>query len=127
MEKPSVKTLAEREGWDRMLASHPKRKRKTHMPRDRMLQFFAYGHLRDDLKEISRPFGDLAESLCVVLPSNPERTVMLRHLLEAKDCAVRAFLYKEPEAETADHERIKHSNSPEAQASAKRIADKPAG
>ena len=29
------------------------------------------------------------------LPSNPERTVALRKLLEAKDCAVRALLFKE--------------------------------
>jgi hypothetical protein len=29
------------------------------------------------------------------LPANPERTVALRKLLEAKDCAVRAVLYVE--------------------------------
>lgn len=62
---------------------------------DRMLQFFVYDHLRDDLKAISKPFGDLAQQIVDTLPSNPERTVALRKLLEAKDCAVRAFLYKD--------------------------------
>ena len=61
---------------------------------DRMLQFFAYDHLREELKAVSKPFGDLAHNLVDTLPSNPERTVALRKLLEAKDCAVRAFLDK---------------------------------
>lgn len=63
---------------------------------DRMLQFFAYAHLtREDLKATSKPFGDLAQHIVDTLPFNPERTVALRKLLEAKDCAVRALLYKE--------------------------------
>lgn len=65
---------------------------------DRMLQFFAYEHLPAHLQAISKPFGDLARQLVVDLPSNAERTAGLRKLLEAKDCAVRAFLYKEPTA-----------------------------
>lgn len=63
---------------------------------DRLMQFFAYAHLPAHLQEISKPFGDLAEQIVSTLPSNPERTVALRKLLEAKDCAVRAKLYKEP-------------------------------
>lgn len=63
--------------------------------RDRMLQFFAYAHLPEHLKEASRPFCVLAERIVETLPSNPERTVALRKLLEAKDCAVRALLFKE--------------------------------
>lgn len=59
-----------------------------------MLQFFEYAHLRNDLKEISKPFGDLARQIVKILPRNPERTVALRKLLEAKDCAVRSWLYK---------------------------------
>lgn len=62
---------------------------------DRMLQFFAYEHLPPHLSEISRPFAELAHSIVATLPSNPQRTVALRKLLEAKDCAVRAKLYKE--------------------------------
>jgi len=61
---------------------------------DPMLQFFAWSHLPPKLAEVSRPFGVLAESIVNTLPRNPERTVALRKLLEAKDCAVRALLYK---------------------------------
>jgi hypothetical protein len=62
---------------------------------DRMLQFFVYAHLPDHLQEISKPFGDLATHIVETLPSNPERTAGLRKLLEAKDCIVRAKLYKD--------------------------------
>ncbi len=61
---------------------------------DPMMQFFAYAHLPAHLQDISKPFGDLAQHIVDTLPSNPERTVALRKLLEAKDCAVRAKLYK---------------------------------
>lgn len=58
-----------------------------------LLQFFAFEHLPPHLQEISRPFGELA-NLIMTLPRNPERTVALRKLLEAKDCAVRAKVAK---------------------------------
>ncbi len=66
------------------------------MPQDRMLQFFEYTHLPEHLQEISKPFGEMAKQIVETLPSNAERTVGLRKLLEAKDCIVRAKLYKEP-------------------------------
>jgi hypothetical protein len=59
-----------------------------------MLQFFAYEHLPPQLQTVSRPFGELARLMVQDLPRNPERTAALRKLLEAKDCAVRALLYK---------------------------------
>jgi hypothetical protein len=59
-----------------------------------LLQFFAYEHLPEHLQEHSKPFGDLARRLVETLPRNPERTMALRKLLEAKDCAVRAKLFK---------------------------------
>lgn len=62
---------------------------------DRMMQFFAYAHLPAHLQEISKPFGELAEQIVATLPANAERTAGLRKLLEAKDCIVRAKLYKE--------------------------------
>lgn len=62
---------------------------------DRLLQFFAYEHLPEHLQAASKPFADLAHIIVNTLPSNPERTVALRKLLEAKDCAVRALLFKE--------------------------------
>jgi hypothetical protein len=46
------------------------------------------------LREASRPFGHLARLIVTTVPRNPERTVALRKLLEAKDCAVRAVLLK---------------------------------
>jgi hypothetical protein len=61
---------------------------------DRMLQFFAHAHLPAHLQEVSKPFGDLAQQIVDTLPANPERTAGLRKLLEAKDCAVRALLFK---------------------------------
>jgi hypothetical protein len=62
---------------------------------DQLMQFFAFGHLPPKLQEISAPFGTLANLIVQTLPRNPERTVALRKLLEAKDCAVRAALWRE--------------------------------
>ena len=59
-----------------------------------ILQFFAYEHLPAHLQEVSAPFGDLANAIVKILPRNPERTVALRKLLESKDAAVRARLFK---------------------------------
>jgi hypothetical protein len=61
-----------------------------------LLQFFAWEHLPPHLQEVSKPFGELAQKL-LELPDNPERTTALRKLLEAKDCAVRAQLFKRAE------------------------------
>ena len=60
-----------------------------------IMQFFQYAHLPEVLQSISKPFGELAQVLVDTLPRNPERTVALRKLLEAKDAAVRAKLFKE--------------------------------
>ncbi|AEI66957.1 hypothetical protein [Corallococcus macrosporus] len=60
--------------------------------REHIMQFFAYGHLPPKLQLVSAPFGDLALKLHAEVPRNPERTVALRKLLEAKDAAVRAVL-----------------------------------
>jgi len=59
------------------------------------MQFFAYSHLPAHLQEMSRPFGDLAEEMVKTLPPSPELSAGLRKLLEAKDCFVRAKLFKE--------------------------------
>lgn len=78
----------------------------TTAPVEHILQFFTYEHLPSHLQEVSRPFCELAHrivegedcgetSLAVPpLPRNPERTVALRKLLEAKDAAVRALVAK---------------------------------
>jgi hypothetical protein len=64
--------------------------------KDYLMQFFAYEHLPAHLQTISKPFGELAKQIVETLPSNPERTTALRKLLEAKDCSVRAQLFKMP-------------------------------
>ncbi len=64
------------------------------MYEEKMLQFFKYEHLPAHLQAVSKPFGDLAESMVATLPQNAERTSALRKLLESKDCAVRALLFK---------------------------------
>lgn len=58
-----------------------------------VLQFFAFAHLPPHLQEVSKPFCELAEKIADG-PSNAEATVALRKLLEAKDAAVRAVLFK---------------------------------
>lgn len=63
---------------------------------DRMLQFFQWTHLpTPELRAASEPFSALAERIVAEYPQNPERTVCLRKLLEAKDAAVRSRLYTE--------------------------------
>lgn len=75
---------------------------------EHILQFFAYDHLPWELGNVARPFCELAHAIVkgdnveesgtvtmgAALPRNPERTVALRKLLEAKDAAVRAFIAK---------------------------------
>ena len=63
---------------------------------DRMLQFFRVDHLPGPLRDASAPFCELARKVVAEYPSNPERTVALRKLLEAKDAAVRSLVYVEP-------------------------------
>ena len=59
---------------------------------EHILQFFATSHLPPHLQEMSCPFQDMALQMVKILPRNPERTVALRKLLEARDAAVRAAL-----------------------------------
>ncbi len=65
---------------------------------EHILQFFEYSHLAsEELREVSKPFCEHAHRLVETLPRNPERTVALRKLLEAKDAAVRAKFAKTAE------------------------------
>lgn len=64
---------------------------------DEILEYFEYAHLPEHLARVSAPFGELALAMVnpsTGLPRCAERTVALRKLLEAKDCAVRAALKK---------------------------------
>ena len=61
---------------------------------EHIMQFFAYEHLPESMQAVSKPFRELAQKLVDTLPRNPERTVALRKLLEAKDAGVRALIAK---------------------------------
>jgi hypothetical protein len=61
---------------------------------DDLMQFFAYEHLDAGQKRIAKGFHDFAEQMVRHLPKCPERTVALRKLLESKDAAVRATVWK---------------------------------
>jgi len=74
-------------------SQHRKRVLMPEETKEHILQFFAYQHLPQHLQAISKPFGELANTI-MELPRNPERTVALRKLLESKDAAVRAALAK---------------------------------
>jgi hypothetical protein len=81
---------------------HPAPKRFTdeQIAADGILQFFHYEHLPEKLQAASKPFCDLAFHLVSTLPHNPERTVALRKLLEAKDASVQANVVPSAKAET---------------------------
>jgi len=59
-----------------------------------ILQFFTYKHLPEHLQEVSKPFCELAIWISENLEPNSETSTALRKLLEAKDAAVRAKLFK---------------------------------
>jgi ferritin-like protein len=63
-----------------------------------LMQFFSYEHLPTHLQKVSKPFADQAKFIEETMPDNPQKTMCLVKLLEAKDCAVRAYLFVEPEA-----------------------------
>lgn len=59
---------------------------------ERLLKWFAWAHLPAHLQTVSKPFGELAQSIVDTIEPGPERTVALRKLLESKDSCVRAAL-----------------------------------
>jgi len=61
---------------------------------EHIMQFFSYAHLPEHLANVSVYFANIADLIVEKIPRNPERTVALRKLLEAKDAAVRAMVAK---------------------------------
>lgn len=61
-----------------------------------MLRYFTYSHLPGPLQDVSKLFHACAIAIAVSLPRSAERTVALRKLLEAKDCAIRAAVFDSP-------------------------------
>lgn len=66
------------------------------MPDERgtdIFRYFEYAHLPPGIMmDTSKSFHGLAQRLVTTLPSSVERSAALRHLLEAKDAAVRAAM-----------------------------------
>src|SRR3546814_5522126 len=69
--------------------------RKDEEMNEPIMQFFAFEHLPPHLQTVSQNVHSLAQNIVDNLPRNPERTVALRKLLESKDAAVRARIFKE--------------------------------
>lgn len=57
-----------------------------------LLRWFGGDHLPAPIRGVSALCADLAEQVDTLLPESDEKTAGLRHLLEAKDCFVRARL-----------------------------------
>ena|SRR3990167_4114500 len=60
-----------------------------------ILFFFEWEHLREAQQHVSRPFYDIAHDMTERLGKTKHKAELaagLRHLLEAKDCLVRASL-----------------------------------
>lgn len=67
------------------------------VPTEHILQFFDKGVRYvgvPDVQPVADWINEVAHRIVEMLPRNPERTVALRKLLEAKDAAVRACLAK---------------------------------
>lgn len=65
-----------------------------------LLQFFSHivpdGIQESRIQDVRQAFSALASILDQALPDNSEKTVALRKLMEAKESAVRAVLFKAP-------------------------------
>jgi hypothetical protein len=62
-----------------------------------ILRWFEAAHLPAELRDHSEAFSRLARTMAHSLPVCAETSAMLRKLLEAKDCAVRAAIIGEEE------------------------------
>jgi hypothetical protein len=67
-------------------------------PRIKMLKWFAFDHLPEPLQPVSARFYATAAWMMQEIAAGQEATAAMRKLLEAKDCAVRAFLESKPTA-----------------------------
>ena len=59
-----------------------------------IMKYFEYAHLPVHLGDVIKPIGDLGKVMDDLLPDCAEKSAGLRKLLEAKDCFVRAVLFK---------------------------------
>ena len=63
-----------------------------HPSTQQIARWFGYRHLQGDPRAVSAEIFEVAEWLTGKLPDSPELVAGLRHLLEAKDCFVRAAI-----------------------------------
>jgi hypothetical protein len=70
---------------------HAEVARETHPATAHVLQYFQWAHLPHHLQHISMAYAAVAIHTAQAC-TGPEATVALRHLLQAKDAAVRACL-----------------------------------
>jgi len=64
-------------------------------------RYFDFDHLNEPMRGISESCADLAQEMIDTIHDDPELTVGLRKLLEAKDCFVRAVLPVDEEVPTS--------------------------
>lgn len=57
-----------------------------------IMKYFGFSHLPENLQSVSKPIGELAQTMDNDLSDCAEKSAGLRKLLEAKDCFVRARL-----------------------------------
>ena len=61
-----------------------------HPGTQQLARWFTSDHLPDDARPPSAACAELAQEMIDAIPDGPELSAGLRHLLEAKDCFVRA-------------------------------------
>jgi hypothetical protein len=72
---------------------------ERHSATRHVAKFFSYQHLPPHLQAVSAECYILASRMVDELPDSPELSAGLRHLLEAKDCFVRAAVEKSLDAD----------------------------
>lgn len=71
-----------------------------------LLSHFQYDHLPEHLQHVSKPLHDLAHSSAAEL-DGPQLSHGLMHLLQAKDCLVRAAVTKHQTHPAPEHHHQK--------------------
>jgi hypothetical protein len=63
-----------------------------------LMQFFGGNPATERAKEMAQSFRVLAQEIVETVPRNPQRRAALQRLLEARDCVLRALVYRELES-----------------------------
>lgn len=79
---------------EHVIIPSPSNDRVRTEPVESIMQFFAYDHPMTGAVPLLADFHTLAHNVVKEIPRNPERTVALRKLLEAKEAMMRARYFK---------------------------------